>query len=64
MHAVLSSPLNAMPDPAGMPWFAWPSPSAGRELDPSRILGPQRHGEWFQQQSGQGAARLGGSRTG
>ncbi|KAI7839130.1 hypothetical protein COHA_007133 [Chlorella ohadii] len=29
---------------------------AGRELDPSRILGPQRHGEWFQQQSGQGPA--------
>lgn len=27
---------------------------AGRELDPSRILGPQRHGEWFQQLSPQG----------
>lgn len=26
----------------------------GRELDPSRILGPQRHGEWFRQQAGQG----------
>lgn len=37
---------------------------AGRELDPSRILGPQRHGEWFQQQSGQGAEGGGsGSRT-
>ena len=27
----------------------------GRELDPSRILGPQRHGEWFKQPPAQGA---------
>lgn len=27
---------------------------AGRELDPSRILGPQRHGEWFRQAATQG----------
>lgn len=26
----------------------------GRELDPSRILGRQRHGEWFQSQPVQG----------
>ena len=29
---------------------------AGRELDPSRILGPQRHGEWFRQPAGAGPA--------
>lgn len=28
----------------------------GRELDPSRILGRQRHGEWFQSQAVQGPA--------
>jgi hypothetical protein len=26
----------------------------GRELDPSRILGAQRHGEWFRSQPAQG----------